>query len=195
MLPVDKLPDSEKQTVKNTISVNQLLLTLEMSADIHAPDLSLNMREEEENQAKIYENEDTLKQSLRSCKVRPLTRNNPSAVKRCPFGAKAVILGVLYLLILGGIYMRYVVATLETQNLMTEREQLNISLIQLTISLNQLNTTLIQLTISLNQLNTTLIETQTRNINLAKEKRQLEARCYSWRSRDVFPKGGIDPLK
>lgn len=69
MLPVYKLPDSEKQTVKSTISVNQLLSILKMSADIHAPDLSLNMREEEENQAKIYENEDTLKQSLGSRKV------------------------------------------------------------------------------------------------------------------------------
>lgn len=63
------MPDSEKQTAKNTISVNQLLSTLKMSADIHAPDVSLNVREEEESQAEIYENEDTLKQSLGSREV------------------------------------------------------------------------------------------------------------------------------
>ncbi|XP_075938470.1 uncharacterized protein LOC142939145 [Anarhichas minor] len=125
-----------------------------MSADVQAPELKVRFsrRDEknggEEEEVDIY---DPLEQSApdpRPHEVRPLTDSRPAAVKRRAFGATAAILGVLYLVILVGIYMRNVFVTLEKQNLQTERDQLRIRLDQ----------------------------SETRNIKLTEERDQLQTR-------------------
>ncbi|KAM8767296.1 uncharacterized protein AB9X84_006207 isoform 2-T2 [Acanthopagrus schlegelii] len=113
-----------------------------MSTDIQEPDLSLNViynkgdkkncAETEESQVIIYESEDALKHrqaDLWPQKFRPRTQNNLQAVRRRHFTIGS-ILGVMYLLILAGIFMRYILATSDKQNLAKERDQLSTSLDQ-----------------------------------------------------------------
>ncbi|XP_042362342.1 uncharacterized protein LOC121957679 isoform X1 [Plectropomus leopardus] len=160
-----------------------------MSALIHSsPDFSFNVRfnrgdkkngsEKEESQVEMCEDKDLLKQG-------PTDRlSHKVTVKRRPFGATAVILGVLYLLILAGIYMRYILITLEKQNVVTERDQLNMSLSRAQTSINELQTRYDNLNKSYSQLEDEKYrlegkmaekeELQTRYNNLRKIYRQLE---------------------
>ncbi|GLD75281.1 uncharacterized protein AKAME5_002661500 [Lates japonicus] len=129
-----------------------------MSTDIQAPDLN-NGEEKEESHVEISEDTDTVKHThgdLGSHKVIAVSQRS-----HCRFTATASILGVLYLLILAGVFMRYehllfilsyqalyILVTLEKLNLETERDQLNVS----------------------------LNEAQIRNINLTQERDELQTR-------------------
>ncbi|XP_030266606.1 CD209 antigen-like protein D [Sparus aurata] len=87
-----------------------------MSAEIlAAPDSSFNVRfirrenrgEGEEMEVEILEDEEH-HTDLGSQQARPNTEQNGAAVKRRCFRAPAVTLGVMYLLMLAGIYIRYI---------------------------------------------------------------------------------------
>ncbi|XP_051245552.1 C-type lectin domain family 4 member M-like isoform X13 [Dicentrarchus labrax] len=119
-----------------------------MSVDIlAAPDLSLNVRctrkvqenrgEGEENQMEITEDEE-YHVDLGPQTARAQTQKNRAAVKRRCFKVTTVTLGVMYLLILAGTYIRYILVTLEKTQLQTRNDQLskNYSQLQGTLSVN-----------------------------------------------------------
>ncbi|XP_030266580.1 CD209 antigen-like protein E isoform X1 [Sparus aurata] len=62
---------------------------------------------------------------LRSQQARPNTEQNGAAVKRRCFRAPAVTLGVMYLLMLAGIYIRYISVTLEKDQLQNRYDKLS----------------------------------------------------------------------
>ncbi|KAL7381962.1 hypothetical protein ABVT39_014235 [Epinephelus coioides] len=106
-----------------------------MSADaLAAPDLSLNVRytrdvqqnrgEGEEDQVEIIQDEEH-HADLQSQKARPHTPKNPAAVKRRSFSVTAVTLAVMYLLILAGLYIRYIFVTLDKDELQSRYDQLS----------------------------------------------------------------------
>ncbi|XP_030268399.1 CD209 antigen-like protein C isoform X11 [Sparus aurata] len=103
-----------------------------MSAEIlAAPDSSFNVRfirrenrgEGEEMEVEILEDEEH-HADLGSQQARPNTEQNGAAVKRRCFRAPAVTLGVMYLLMLAGIYIRYILLTLEKDQLRKNNTQL-----------------------------------------------------------------------
>ncbi|XP_030267391.1 CD209 antigen-like protein E isoform X3 [Sparus aurata] len=73
---------------------------------------------------------------LGSQQARPNTEQNGAAVKRRCFRAPAVILGVMYLLMLAGIYICYILVTLEKNQLKTRYDKVsnNYTLLQETVS-------------------------------------------------------------
>ncbi|XP_049458099.1 CD209 antigen-like protein C isoform X11 [Epinephelus fuscoguttatus] len=106
-----------------------------MSADaLASPDLSLNVRytrdvqqnrgEGEEDQVEIVQDEEH-HADLQSQKARPRTPKNPAAVKRRSFSVTAVTLAVMYLLILAGLYIRYISVNLEKDELQSRYDQLS----------------------------------------------------------------------
>ncbi|XP_030268034.1 CD209 antigen-like protein E [Sparus aurata] len=117
-----------------------------MSAEIlAAPDSSFNVRftrtenrgEGEEMAVEILENEEH-HADLGSQQARPNTEQNGAAVKRRCFRAPAVTLGVMYLLMLAGIYVRYISVTLEKDQLLNKYDKLsnNYTQLQETVSVN-----------------------------------------------------------
>ncbi|XP_030268390.1 CD209 antigen-like protein E isoform X3 [Sparus aurata] len=114
-----------------------------MSAEIlAAPDSSFNVRfirrenrgEGEEMEVEILEDEEH-HADLGSQQARPNTEQNGAAVKRRCFRAPAVTLGVMYLLMLAGIYIRF---TLEKDQLQNKYDKLsnNYTQLQETASVN-----------------------------------------------------------
>ncbi|KAM8767285.1 CD209 antigen-like protein C isoform 2-T3 [Acanthopagrus schlegelii] len=110
-----------------------------MSAEIlAAPDSSFNVRfsrrenrgEGEEMEEEILEDEEH-HADLGSQQARPNTEQNGAAIKRRCFRAPAVTLGVMYLLILAGIYIRYILVTVEKDQLQNRYNTLNTSHTQL----------------------------------------------------------------
>ncbi|KAM8767281.1 CD209 antigen-like protein C isoform 4-T4 [Acanthopagrus schlegelii] len=75
---------------------------------------------------------------LGSQQARPNTEQNGAAIKRRCFRAPAVTLGVMYLLILAGIYIRYISVTLEKHQLQNKYDKLsnNYTQLQETVSVN-----------------------------------------------------------
>ncbi|XP_030268037.1 CD209 antigen-like protein E [Sparus aurata] len=73
---------------------------------------------------------------LGSQQARPNTEQNGAAVKRRCFRAPAVTLGVMYLLMLAGIYIRYISVTLEKDQLQNRYDKLsnNYTKLQETVS-------------------------------------------------------------
>ncbi|XP_051245553.1 CD209 antigen-like protein E isoform X14 [Dicentrarchus labrax] len=127
-----------------------------MSVDIlAAPDLSLNVRctrkvqenrgEGEENQMEITEDEE-YHVDLGPQTARAQTQKNRAAVKRRCFKVTTVTLGVMYLLILAGTYIRYILVTLEKTQLQTRNDQLskNYSQLQGTLSGIKVNNSQLQ---------------------------------------------------
>ncbi|XP_030267392.1 CD209 antigen-like protein E [Sparus aurata] len=117
-----------------------------MSAEIlAAPDSSFNVRfirrenrgEGEEMEVEILEDEEH-HADLGSQQARPNTEQNGAAVKRRCFRAPAVTLGVMYLLMLAGIYIRYISVTLEKDQLQNRYDKLsnNYTQLQETASVN-----------------------------------------------------------
>ncbi|XP_030268035.1 CD209 antigen-like protein E [Sparus aurata] len=115
-----------------------------MSAEIlAAPDSSFNVRltrrenrgEGEEMEVEILEDEEH-HADLGSQQARPNTEQNGAAVKRRCFRAPAVTLGVMYLLMLAGIYIRYISVTLEKDQLQNRYDKLsnNYTKLQETVS-------------------------------------------------------------
>ncbi|KAM8767271.1 uncharacterized protein AB9X84_006198 isoform 3-T3 [Acanthopagrus schlegelii] len=110
-----------------------------MSAEIlAAPDSSFNVRftrrenrgEGEEMEEEILEDEEH-HADLGSQQARPNTEQNGAAIKRRCFRAPAVTLGVMYLLILAGIYIRYISVTLEKHQLQNKYDKLSNNYTQL----------------------------------------------------------------
>ncbi|XP_078031979.1 uncharacterized protein LOC144467375 isoform X2 [Epinephelus lanceolatus] len=106
-----------------------------MSDDaLAAPDLSLNVRytrdvqqnrgEGEEDQVEIVQDEEH-HADPQSQKARPRTPKNPADVKRRSFSVTAVTPAVMYLLILAGLYIRYIFVTLEKDELQSRYDQLS----------------------------------------------------------------------
>ncbi|KAM8767289.1 CD209 antigen-like protein C [Acanthopagrus schlegelii] len=117
-----------------------------MSAEIlAAPDSSFNVRfsrrenrgEGEEMEEEILEDEEH-HADLGSQQARPNTEQNGAAIKRRCFRAPAVTLGVMYLLILAGIYIRYISVTLGKDRLQNKYDKLsnNYTQLQETVSVN-----------------------------------------------------------
>ncbi|XP_042291485.1 killer cell lectin-like receptor subfamily B member 1B allele C [Thunnus maccoyii] len=103
-----------------------------MSTEIPAvPQLSLNVRytrnvqenrgEGEENEVEIFSDEEH-QIDFGSQTARPRTQKNPAAVKRS--GLKAIMLGVLCLLLLTGIFIRYISAILEKDQLQRQYDDM-----------------------------------------------------------------------
>ncbi|XP_030268397.1 CD209 antigen-like protein A isoform X10 [Sparus aurata] len=114
-----------------------------MSAEIlAAPDSSFNVRfirrenrgEGEEMEVEILEDEEH-HADLGSQQARPNTEQNGAAVKRRCFRAPAVTLGVMYLLMLAGIYIRF---TLEKDQLIKNYTQLQETVSDITVNNSQL---------------------------------------------------------
>ncbi|XP_030268395.1 CD209 antigen-like protein A isoform X8 [Sparus aurata] len=117
-----------------------------MSAEIlAAPDSSFNVRfirrenrgEGEEMEVEILEDEEH-HADLGSQQARPNTEQNGAAVKRRCFRAPAVTLGVMYLLMLAGIYIRYISVTLEKDQLIKNYTQLQETVSDITVNNSQL---------------------------------------------------------
>ncbi|XP_027142500.1 uncharacterized protein LOC113747302 isoform X2 [Larimichthys crocea] len=146
-----------------------------MSADAEAPSLNLNVRysredkknkgQQEDIQVESYEDQETLKlghADLRSHKVAHRRRF-----------ATAIIL-VLYLLILAGVFMRYISVTLDQKTLVMEKEQLM-------ITLNQTQARITNLTQENDEL-------QTRYDSLSNENSRLKTENMNMKA------GGLVPL-
>ncbi|XP_030268393.1 CD209 antigen-like protein C isoform X6 [Sparus aurata] len=121
-----------------------------MSAEIlAAPDSSFNVRfirrenrgEGEEMEVEILEDEEH-HADLGSQQARPNTEQNGAAVKRRCFRAPAVTLGVMYLLMLAGIYIRYIL----------DKDQLQTRYNTLTTNQTQLQETVSDITVNNSQL-------------------------------------------
>ncbi|XP_030268402.1 CD209 antigen-like protein C isoform X2 [Sparus aurata] len=76
---------------------------------------------------------------LGSQQARPNTEQNGAAVKRRCFRAPAVILGVMYLLMLAGIYVRYISVTLEKDHLQNRYDKLSNNYTQLQEKVSVIN--------------------------------------------------------
>ncbi|XP_073319750.1 uncharacterized protein [Pagrus major] len=124
-----------------------------MSAEIlAAPDSSFNVRftrrenrgEGEEMEVEILEDEEH-HADLGSQQARPNTEKNRAAVRRRCFRAPAVTLGVMYLLILAGIYIRYILVTLEKDQLQTRYDTLSNNYTQLQETVSNITANISQL--------------------------------------------------
>ncbi|KAM8767276.1 uncharacterized protein AB9X84_006199 [Acanthopagrus schlegelii] len=142
-----------------------------MSAEIlAAPDSSFNVRfsrrenrgEGEEMEVEILEDEEH-HADLGSQQARPNTEQNGAAIKRRCFRAPAVTLGVMYLLILAGIYIRYISVTLEKHQLQNKYDKLSNNYTQLQETASDKN----------NQLKNSY-ETLSKNHNITVNNRQLQ---------------------
>ncbi|XP_039677180.1 CD209 antigen-like protein C isoform X1 [Perca fluviatilis] len=149
-----------------------------MSADtVAAPRLSLNVRynrndqensrEEEESQVEILKDEEH-HTDLRPQRARPHTQNNPAANNRRCFKAAAVTLGGFYLLILAGLFIRFIL-------LQTRYEMLQTGYDQLSKNNSQLQREVSDISVNHSQLQTRYEMLQTKYDQLSNNTSQLQS--------------------